>query len=500
MMGKCFLFWTSNTFVLFLWTICTMYGGTTLATPQHPELIFNVMKNDTNLCPTGNYLLESTFTQKCKTLEYPKNTTNLSQETQDNFLCLAVSDAWFKVCYYNSMIIHTTISNIEVYTGPNHEVVNHTVFNDGTEFDKYLNKNVVPKMSNKTAFCHSLVKDLKPIYKETEYLFSKIINKFNTSCEKACYDTYDSDVNPLCVILYWSDDVTKQGNMSMSNVNLKTLENVKQINDKETDIHNESNKPEKSDTQIKKDLPINLNKSNSKKKTPELSKGLSSDISKPLENPGIEQKQLEKLQEIENIKSNVVANNENQNNQPSDSETQIEHEKIDKKINDQEVKADTTNDDTKKLEEENKLQDEADLQKDPKADDIKSIPENPGECGDEEASNCTPDKDTQLDDNGMDTGPNNQDSSVKLSHANILKGEEESHFYTYLTVISVICVAGYFGYHNKQKMIAMILEGRRSRHNRSRRRPSTATYRKLDCNLEEAVTSECNANVTHVIY
>lgn len=46
----------------------------------------------------------------------------------------------------------------------------------------------------------------------------------------------------------------------------------------------------------------------------------------------------------------------------------------------------------------------------------------------------------------------------------------------------------------------MIVEGRRSRGGRGRKRPSTASYRKLDCNLEEAVTSQCNSNVSHVIY
>ncbi|XP_011707032.1 PREDICTED: trans-Golgi network integral membrane protein 1-like [Wasmannia auropunctata] len=48
----------------------------------------------------------------------------------------------------------------------------------------------------------------------------------------------------------------------------------------------------------------------------------------------------------------------------------------------------------------------------------------------------------------------------------------------------------YIGYHNKQKIFAIVLEGRRSRSNRGRRRPSTASYRKLDCTLEEAVTSQ----------
>lgn len=46
----------------------------------------------------------------------------------------------------------------------------------------------------------------------------------------------------------------------------------------------------------------------------------------------------------------------------------------------------------------------------------------------------------------------------------------------------------------------MVLEGRRSRGGRGRRRHSSANYRKLDCTLEEAVNSQCDSNSTHVIY
>ncbi|XP_015515269.1 trans-Golgi network integral membrane protein 2 [Neodiprion lecontei] len=73
------------------------------------------------------------------------------------------------------------------------------------------------------------------------------------------------------------------------------------------------------------------------------------------------------------------------------------------------------------------------------------------------------------------------------------------HFFTYFMVISVTCLICYIAYHKKQKIMALLFEGRKSR-GRGRRRPNTANYRKLDCTLEEAVTSQCNSNVTHVIY
>jgi hypothetical protein len=41
-----------------------------------------------------------------------------------------------------------------------------------------------------------------------------------------------------------------------------------------------------------------------------------------------------------------------------------------------------------------------------------------------------------------------QKDRLQYSNARI---EDESHFFTYFTVITVACIAGYIGYHNKQK-------------------------------------------------
>ncbi|GLV32019.1 hypothetical protein CBL_07778 [Carabus blaptoides fortunei] len=75
---------------------------------------------------------------------------------------------------------------------------------------------------------------------------------------------------------------------------------------------------------------------------------------------------------------------------------------------------------------------------------------------------------------------------------------EDSNFFAYFMFVSVLFIAGYVLYHNKQKILALVLEGRRDRN--SRRRPNTASYRKLNSNLEEAVTSKCSGSAAHVIY
>lgn len=38
-----------------------------------------------------------------------------------------------------------------------------------------------------------------------------------------------------------------------------------------------------------------------------------------------------------------------------------------------------------------------------------------------------------------------------LRYPNI-RTEDDSHFFTYFTVVTVACIAGYIGYHNKQKV------------------------------------------------
>ncbi|EEC02801.1 trans-golgi network integral membrane protein TGN38, putative [Ixodes scapularis] len=53
--------------------------------------------------------------------------------------------------------------------------------------------------------------------------------------------------------------------------------------------------------------------------------------------------------------------------------------------------------------------------------------------------------------------------------------EDDSHFFAYFLTAVVLCVLGYLAFHNKRKILALIVEGR---HERLRR--SNAAYRRLD--------------------
>lgn len=75
--------------------------------------------------------------------------------------------------------------------------------------------------------------------------------------------------------------------------------------------------------------------------------------------------------------------------------------------------------------------------------------------------------------------------------------EGDSNFFSYFLFVMFACIVCYVGYHNKSKLLALALEGRRSSTGRggfSKGRKHTAAYRKLDSNLEEAIMSNSAAS------
>jgi Keratinocyte-associated gene product len=81
--------------------------------------------------------------------------------------------------------------------------------------------------------------------------------------------------------------------------------------------------------------------------------------------------------------------------------------------------------------------------------------------------------------------------------------ESESNFFGYFLFLMLVCIVAYVVYHNKSKILALLLEGRRANGGRGgTRRKHTAAYRKLDSNLEEAITSNTigEARTTQIIY
>ncbi|XP_075553987.1 uncharacterized protein LOC142587002 isoform X1 [Dermacentor variabilis] len=72
------------------------------------------------------------------------------------------------------------------------------------------------------------------------------------------------------------------------------------------------------------------------------------------------------------------------------------------------------------------------------------------------------------------------DASAAAGTMLFLPAQDDSHFFAYFLTAVVLCVVGYLAFHNKRKILALILEGR---HERQRRH--NGHYRRLD-NADEA--------------
>ncbi|XP_055325046.1 trans-Golgi network integral membrane protein 1-like [Sitodiplosis mosellana] len=82
-----------------------------------------------------------------------------------------------------------------------------------------------------------------------------------------------------------------------------------------------------------------------------------------------------------------------------------------------------------------------------------------------------------------------------LANQGEFRADKESSFFPYFMFLMFVVVTFYVAYHNKSKILALLIEGRRSRSYSSRsgsgrRKQHSAEYRKLDSNLEEAIQSD----------
>ncbi|KAK9505687.1 hypothetical protein O3M35_009680 [Rhynocoris fuscipes] len=121
--------------------------------------------------------------------------------------------------------------------------------------------------------------------------------------------------------------------------------------------------------------------------------------------------------------------------------------------------------------------------------------------------------DNKIGGNGDDAKiPNQLNPSAMLNDGDIMSGEyvhdhfkdaEDSNFFVYFLFMTGGCIVAYVLFHNRNKLVALALEGRKGRSARARGggRHSSASYSKLHSNLEEAIASNTTPpSATNVLY
>ncbi|KAK9302896.1 hypothetical protein QLX08_005237 [Tetragonisca angustula] len=478
-------FFGFSTFVFFLYC---MKVSSVLSVPTAQNII-NVMKNDTEFsCKIPTFLYENNIIADCHNVAYPEGQNITYQhdlKSMNTFLCLAFYDTLYKVC--QSSQHYKYLTNV-------------------TTFYSYI-YDFLPgeKESDQTMFCKN-IKDIKFAYKKVEPLLSHVHLNNSHTCYSICFDMSGKFV-PLCAILAWNKNIddTKQMNKNLEkepedvlSTNIKTNQETEkqQFNPVVDKTFNRMSKENADNTKSKIDKSSTVSvllipkKQNSAKPVVKSNTNSYSNNHQQIVTHTTEKK-IETNVEKADVPENLgIASN---------TDDRIVDEKVEKtnpdinngaegNINDvnEDVKTSTISENTQDHQNPINEDEWSQMEND-------KLPIDPSDGTDQFI-----DTDKKLSDQNQHIPEPSEQRDI-IPHYSI-RTDEESHFFTYFTVVSLISVAAYIGYHNKQKILAIVLEGRRSRNSRGRRRPSTANYRKLDCTLEEAVTSQCNANVTHVIY
>jgi len=165
-----------NCLVLFL-----SFTGVKSAPVALTMSIIDVMKNDSKICSTSNFLYDSKYTKSCGSIEYPTAPWKyFNSSTLNNFLCLGVYDTAYKICQYSNQSHPFPFNNTATFD---------------SHVEKYLNK------KKQEDVCNSL-QGFTLLYNKIESLWKSLVESLKVPhiCGKICFDFHDK-FQPLCAVL-----------------------------------------------------------------------------------------------------------------------------------------------------------------------------------------------------------------------------------------------------------------------------------------------------------
>ncbi|XP_003397608.1 trans-Golgi network integral membrane protein 1 isoform X2 [Bombus terrestris] len=455
-------------FTIFASFLYCMKVSDVLSAPTTLRII-DVIKNKNYLnCNVQPFFYENNITSVCNNLTYSVDKHDL--KSTNILLCFAFLDGLYKVCHSNEV---------------------PKEYNNTTTFYSYI-QSLVPgeKENDRDEFCGN-ISDINIAYKQLERQLSYI--KSLRFCYQECFDK-SGKFTPLCAILAWNKHIsdTKQintNNKSQGDMNEK--EDDKDVNP-DPQVQHPSPGTDKLSSEALKGND-NKNKTQIDRHT---------DVNAVITIPPLQGKQNNIKFSIKPNESNIDGINTsptgNKRKESENGKNDVENIEPPPKSNDKGGIGKEEITDT------NSVNNEDGGNKNDGSEDVttSTLSENTQEQGFSHEWNPHVQDPNNRPEQPEDTAYQGQGITEQrnvMSSYNNIRLDDESHYFTYFSVLSLISIAAYIGYYNKQKILAIVLEGRRSR-NRGRRRSSAVNYTKLDCTLEEAVTSQCNANVTHVIY
>ncbi|XP_015114297.1 trans-Golgi network integral membrane protein 2 [Diachasma alloeum] len=487
-------------------------GSGAAAAPKIPsilETISSEVKNNksVHICSTPKDILDSEYVKVCDKLQFPLGNAKL-EGNYDTFLCLALYDRAFHIC-------HASSRGFEL-----------PALQNKLSFDKLITDEIKNHETDPLKLCIYFEK-IQPVFLEKTKPFVDALSmslKVPLECVKIC-SKGDEGVNPLCLVIQVIDEEIQKEEEKKAEEQKKAEEKKKAEEEKKAEEKKKKEEKEKVLKEGKSEVQAIPKGTEAPKPAAPVVNPQVSDKPSGEDKPGAagvakdrspvddakkagakeeakadEKNKLEPVEKPEKVQEKPGGEAEGSVGPAQPSPAAGAKDNVGKKeerpkgqtvpagpvqVEKSTLSANTGGDEDVQLRQDEGSEEGA-LGLPPAEFDYKedgnqmSIPRNSGTVQENE-----PDSFDQ------------PENIAKLPH---ITPDDDSHFFGYFTLFGLFGIGLFAAYHHKHKIFAMLLEGRRSRGGRGRRRPSTANYRKLDCTLEEAVTSQCSSNVTHVIY